>query len=86
MDPEEYNKLFDYIVNKQYPKDTSLTEKRRIRKLVQKFLVNDNEMYYVEKVKISGDLMQRLVEYSIKNNYFFTSKSALPSLIISFRN
>ena len=38
--------VYDYIVNKSYPKDCTATKKRQIRKKAERFSVEGGELYY----------------------------------------
>ena len=39
MDPEEYEQIFGYLSDKKYPNDIKKSEKRRIRNMSYKFVI-----------------------------------------------
>ncbi|CAC5391772.1 unnamed protein product [Mytilus coruscus] len=46
MDGEEYNVLYKYLLNKEYSENSSLNEKRALRKRAQSFIIKENKLYY----------------------------------------
>ena len=61
MDPEEYEKIFGYLSDKKYPNDIKESEKRRIRKMPYKFVIEGSDLFYLEKDKLSYNMVKRLV-------------------------
>jgi len=61
MDPEEYEKIFGYLSDKKYPNDIKESEKRRIRKMSYKFVIEGSDLFYLEKDKLSDNMIKRLV-------------------------
>ena len=61
MDPEEYEKIFGYLSDKKYSNDIKESEKRRIRNMSYKFVIERSDLFYLEKVKISDNMVKRLV-------------------------
>ena len=48
MDPEEYEKIFGYLSDKKYPNDIKESEKRRIRKMSYKFVIEGSDLFYIK--------------------------------------
>jgi polyferredoxin len=47
MDPEEYEKIFGYLSDKKYPNDIKESEeKRRIRTMSYKFVIEGSDLFY----------------------------------------
>ena len=61
MDPEEYERIFDYLSNKKYPNDIKKSGKRRIRKISYKFFIEGSDLLYLKKDKLSDNMVKRLV-------------------------
>jgi hypothetical protein len=61
MDPEEYEKIFGYLSDKKYPNDIKESEKRRIRKMSYKYVIEGSDLFYLEKDKLSDNMVNRLV-------------------------
>ena len=61
MDPEKYDKIFGYLSDKKYPNEIKESEKRRIRKMSYKIVIEGSDLFYLEKDKLSDNLVKRLV-------------------------
>ena len=62
MDPEEYEKIFGYLSDKKYPNDIKESEeKRRIRTMSYKFVIEGSDLFYLEKDILSDNMVKRLV-------------------------
>ena len=53
MDPEEYEQTFGYLSHKKYPNDIKESEKKRIRKMSYKYVVEGSDLFCLEKDKLS---------------------------------
>ena len=60
MDLEEYEQIFCYLSDKKYPNDIKESEKR-IRKMSYKFVIEGSDLFYLEKDKLSDNMVKRLV-------------------------
>ena len=61
MDPEEYEQIFGYLSDKRYPNDIKESEKRRIRKMSYKFVIEGSDLFFLEKDKLSDNMVKRMV-------------------------
>ena len=61
MDHEEYERIFDYLSDKKYPNDIKKSGKRRIRKMSYTFFIEGSDLLYLEKDKLSDNMVKRLV-------------------------
>jgi hypothetical protein len=45
----------------KYPNDIKESEKRRIRKMSYKFVIEESDLFYLKKDKLSDNMVKRLV-------------------------
>ena len=46
MDGSQYKTLYKFLQSKEYPDNSTINEKRVLRKIAEHFILNDQKIYY----------------------------------------